>query len=706
MKRILLFILFSASVISGMARTDISDTIPTAQLDEVVIQGEKPQIKGEDGIMVVDLPAIVKDKPVSNLLDALKYLPGVTEQDGIIGLTGASGVTIILNGQLTNMPLENLYQLLNTTPVDRLKTVEVMYTAPAKYHVSGAVINIVLKTPNPLDGLQGQMRGGYNLQHFSSYNGALAATYAVKDWAFDLNYGLKLSKTWNHEHTFSNHLYQGSRTMIDDNMRRSSRSLNNTIYASAAYKDFKITYNGQITCRAKGLSRSDGSLGNFINSYVYDGPINYHNLAARYQAPFGLTVCADYTRYSERLGQTLSQDAAPLLNSLNRQAIDRWHFYADQEHQLGRWGLSYGVEYRQSDDVSSQTYEASDVEGFSGKTSEKVADAYVGLQGSFDWGLSFNASAKEEYFHNDYRHNWNFIPELGATFYKPPKSIFQLNFTAQRVYPAFWELHSRTSFINPYAEIIGNPELQPYLNYQGQFSYIFKQKYIATFYVLYGDKATVQLPYQSPDELRLIYQTINMDFKRSIGLNLTLPFRVGYVWDASATANILNQREKARRFHDLSFDNHKWIFYGELNNTFRFSPGTPLALSVDFACITPSIQGCGELSGLWRIDAGLKWQFGKKRCCELDMKADDLFNRWSPTLTIKSNPNHNNPDPEKGNPSPYNLNPGPDNGNSQDFRMKVYDMTRNLRITFIWRFNGFKPKSPPTPDTSRFGTSN
>lgn len=30
-------------------------------------------------------------------------------------------------------------------------------------------------------------------------------------------------------------------------------------------------------------------------------------------------------------------------------------------------------------------------------------------------------------------------------------------------------------------------------------------------------------------------------------------------------------------------------------------------------------------------------------------------------------------------------------------------MTRNLKLTFIWRFNGFKPEDTDI-DTSRFGT--
>jgi len=680
MKQIFIIISTAIFAASVYAQAEMPDTIASQVLNEVVVKGEKPQIKGQDGIMSVDLPTIVKDKPVNNILEALGYLPGVVNNNGMIGLAGASNVTIILNGELTNMPLQNLYQLLYTTSVDRLKTVEVMYTAPAKYHVNGAVINVVLKTPTPLDGLQGQVRAGYNQAHYGSYGGGLAATYAVKDWTFDLNYGLSRSKNWNHEETYSNHLYEGNRTMIEDDMRRISQSWANTIYAAISYKDLKLTYNGQITSDVKGCSLSSGTLGNFTNAYTYNVPINYHNIALRYSAPFGLTIGGDYTYYGENRNQSLFQGNDYLLGSLNKQDINRWHLYADQQHQLGKWQLNYGVEYQRSDDNSSQKNYPDDAGGFSSNSAEDIADAYIGLQRSFDWGLSFNVSAKGEYFHNSYQHNWNLIPQLGATYYKTPKSIFQFNFTTQRVYPAYWELNDRTSYINPYSKVIGNPALQPYLNYSGQLSYIFRQKYVATLYVQYGDKATVQLPYQSPDELSLIYQTINMNYKRTVGLNLNVPFNVSYIWNATATANIFNQREKADRFHDISFDNHKWIFYGALNSSFRFSQNSPVSLSVDFTYISPSLQGISDLSSMWKVDTGIKWSFGKKRCCELDLKADDIFNRWSPTMTI--------------------------NHAGQDFRMKVRDMTRNLKLTFIWRFNGFKPKSDATIDTSRFGTGN
>ena len=678
MKQVTTFIITLLCALCVWAQTESSDTLSSKQLNEVVVEGEKPQVWGEDGIMVVDLPGIVRDKPVNNILEALGYMPGVTNNNGMIWLTGASNVTIILNGELTNMPLQNLYQLLYTTPVDRLKNVEIMYSAPAKYHVNGAVINVVLKTPTPLDGLQGQVRAGYNQAHYGSYGGVLAATYAIKDWTFDLNYGLTRSKSWSREETRSNHLYDGKRTMIEDDMRRIGQDWSNTIFASASWKTLKLTYNGQIISDSKSWGLSSGTLGNYTNAYNMLSPVNYNNIALRYTAPFGMTVGGDYTRYSENRSQSLFKDADYLLGSENRQAIDRWHVYVDQQHQLGKWQLNYGAEYQLSKDHSSQNYGVlSDNPNFDDILNEDVASLYVGTQRSFDWGLSFNVSAKGEYYHNKYQHNWNFIPQLGATYYKTPKSIFQLNLSTQRIYPSYWELHGGTSHINDYSTVIGNPELQPYIQYDAQFNYILSQKYMATLYFQYGDKATVQLPYQSPDALNLIYQTINMNYERVVGLNLYAPFGVSYIWNATATANVMNRRAKADNFHDISFDSSRWVFYGSLTNSFKFSHDCPVSLTVDFSYISPSLQGIADLSDIWKVDAGIKWQFGKKRCCELDLKADDIFNRWSPVMTIKHA--------------------------GQDYRMKVRDMSRNLKMTFIWRFNGFKPKDADI-NTSRFGT--
>lgn len=62
------------------------------------------------------------------------------------GLTlGARGVTVVLDGKVTNMSAEQLYSLLKSMPASRIEWVEVMYNAPARYQVRGALINVRLR---------------------------------------------------------------------------------------------------------------------------------------------------------------------------------------------------------------------------------------------------------------------------------------------------------------------------------------------------------------------------------------------------------------------------------------------------------------------------------------------------------------------------------------------------------------------------------
>ena len=674
-----LLILLMSAINHSSADILKSDTLSIHELDEVTVKGEKPLVNSQEGNLTYDLPTIVKDKPVSNVYEALAYLPGVINNNGVYELTGTNGVSILVNGELSNMPLQNLYQLLYNLPIDRLKNVEIMYAAPPKYHVGGAVINIVLKTPRPLDGLTGQLSAGYNQAYQASYNTGVGANYAIKDLIFDLNWTIGWNNRRNRQETYSNHQVNGLQKMIADDMEQKGKNLSNTIYASASYKKIKLTYNGQIVSKAQATSYSKGTFGKYINKYNFSKPTDYHNILLKYESSFGLSAGGDFTLYSEKRNQHLSKDNELLIEALNEQTINKYHIYIDQEHAIGKWKLNYGVEYQQSDDRSKQIFRYPPQDGFNETLREKVADGYIGVQAMLNFGLSFNASGKAEYFHNNYLHNWNFIPQLGATYYKTPQSIFQLSVMSRRVYPQYWELHGGTTYINDYAYVAGNPHLRPYINYSAQFSYIFRQKYSANLYFLYADGYSVQLPYQMTDALSLIFQTQNLDFSRNIGIQLQAPFNVGKILNTIPIINLSHKQEKASHFHDLNFNNKRWSFYGGLNNSLIFSQKIPLSLSIDFAYITGQIQGPGRFNSFWKIDVGAKWSFGKKKCCEMNLKFNDIFNTWNPQLTIKYA--------------------------NQDYKMILHDMTRNLNLSFVWRFNGFKPKDMSV-DTSRFGTGN
>ena len=153
------------SLITGDARIDSL----YRNLPEVMIVGERPVVKASAGKLEYDMPRMIQNRPIDNVYEALKELPGVTEQDGKLTL-GMQGVTVVLDGKVTNMSTEQLYALLKSMPADRIERVEVMYNAPARYQVRGAMLNVRLRHRIGDPGvLQGELYGKYNQEHEASF---------------------------------------------------------------------------------------------------------------------------------------------------------------------------------------------------------------------------------------------------------------------------------------------------------------------------------------------------------------------------------------------------------------------------------------------------------------------------------------------------------------------------------------------------------
>ena len=127
-------ILSADSLITTDARLDsLYQTLP-----EVMITGERPIVKAAQGKLVYDLPRLIRNLPVDNAYDAVKELPGVIEMNGGLQLAG-QGVTVILDGKVTTLSTGQLYALLRSIPASRIEKAEVMYNAPARYQVRGAL---------------------------------------------------------------------------------------------------------------------------------------------------------------------------------------------------------------------------------------------------------------------------------------------------------------------------------------------------------------------------------------------------------------------------------------------------------------------------------------------------------------------------------------------------------------------------------------
>ena len=192
--------------------TDITYTDSLyGQLPEVMVKGERPVVKAERGKLVYDMPRLMEQLPVSNAYEAIKELPGIMEDgEGNLSL-GGRGVAVVINGKVSTLGWEQMKTMLESTPVSRLEKAEVMYAAPARYGIRGAMINVVLKrTVGQPASLSGEAQGRYiqNRKETAKMQGTLL--YASKHISVDAMYAYTHSRSTSTQEKVSWHTVGGT----------------------------------------------------------------------------------------------------------------------------------------------------------------------------------------------------------------------------------------------------------------------------------------------------------------------------------------------------------------------------------------------------------------------------------------------------------------------------------------------------------------
>ena len=654
-------------------------------LEEVVIEGEKPLVKVENGRLGYNLSVLSEKQVVNNAYEAITKLPGVQESSGILSLAGANSLTIVMNGKPTTMTAEQLETLLRNTPVDRVEKAEVMYSAPPELHVRGAIINVVMKRSNDYS-FQGELSTYYQNKYFSSGGANGNFRLSTPKVTLDVMYGTDNIKMLEYTELFSRHTLSDKVYEITQNEKLSSKSWVHNVRTALEYNINKknhlnVAYTGSFTPDGHNRSIADGSFQQSNLDKFTDNKMN--NITVQYSSGIGLEVGGDYTRYTSDNNQTmftqLSDKNKSSYTLTGGQRIDRYSIYAEQKHNLtNNWGIGYGVAYRYAKDYDFQTYNNVtgniQTENTEAKLNEQTASFYFSLNKNWTTGTSLSISAIGEYYTIGNYHKWAVYPQASLTYLKSPKHIFQLSLSTDKTYPGYWDMQSSVTYLNGYSELQGTPGLRPMTNYNLNGTYILKQKYIFGMFYTHTSDYFAQSPYQATDRLALIYKNTNWNYMRMIGANIILPFSIGNWYDARLTLVGMQARQKCERFFDVPFDRKKWMFVGTFDNTFMV--GKNLSFELTGNIQTPFIQGTLDLNSSFNLTAGMKWSFAKNRC-SLIARCSDIFNSSMPDMKVRF----------KG----------------QHLDMNTGFYTRTVSLNFTYRFGGYKKQEIKGVDTSRFG---
>ena len=658
-------------------------------LEEVVVRAERPLVKAENGTLTYDVEALAEKTTASNAYEALARLPGVLEQGGSLSLIGAGSVTVVLNGRPSSMSSEQLVSLLKSTPVSNVEKAEVMYSAPAKYRVRGAVINLVLKNRKSEDAfLRGEVGADFTQARYAQGDGRMSFSFGGRKVTADVLYAADYTRRRTGYDFISHHTLDGVVHDVEQYNTGLRRKLTHNVRTSLEYPitendHLNMAYTAAVTPNIKTVENSTGTFSESSN--VRKGDEQMHNFNLDYTARWGMNVGLDYTYYSYPSVQEFCNRAGNVEQEFladSRQRINRWNVYAGQTHTLPLdWSLNYGVNFSFAQEKSAQLYHAQDRNDMASlnsdtKLDERTYNFYAGLEKAFGERLSLSLSAAGEYYRlADYK-QWAVYPSMQLNYIPSNFHIFQLSFSSDKAYPDYWSMQDATSYLNGYAKVVGNPGLRPSTDYTADLTYILKSKYIFSLYYTHVKDLFAQLAYQSPDELTMVYQTVNYDYEQNFGLSVILPFAVGNIWNSRLTLDGSYFRDVSKDYHAIGFDNCVWRGIAMLNNTFRLSSKPAISLELNGLYVSPSVQGNYDLSSIWKVDAGLKWTSADRKA-ELRLTGNDLFNSATPNARV--------------------------NDRGQRFEINQHADSRFLSLSFTYKFGGYKDKEHKKVDTSRFG---
>lgn len=686
-------ILYETSQLEGRNKDAGTVVLKTKNyaLGEVVIKGERPIVKVEGGKLSYDLSQLTENKLVNNAYESLQQLPGVQEINGSLSLAGAHGLSIILNGKPTTMSYEQIADLLRNTPSSRVEKAEVMYSTPPQYHVRGAAINLILKGYHDGEGgLQGEINAGYTNRYKNSGQGGVSLLYNTPKWNIDFLYNARYGNSRQTTEVYSRHTLKDKVHEITQMSTLDGRSLTHNVRIGGEYKfneesNISLSYIGAFNPNIKNTARSAGSFA--ISDNIKKGDNRMHNLALDYLASNGTKAGANYTSYKSGDSQYFTnKDAENRLSKFQTtsgQRIDRWKVYLDRSHSLPKdWTLNYGTSFAYTNDHNTQFYHATEDNDMSAlntdsRYDEFTYDVYAGFSKSIGERLSFSASVTGEYYKMASYHNWSFYPSAELTYMAGSAHILQLSFSSDKTYPGYWDLSESTGYISGYEEVQGNPMLKPSTDYSVNLNYILKNKYIFSLSYDYEPDLFQQLAYQSTERLSMIYKTLNWDFQQSFAATTILPFKIGSRLDSRATLQAEYRQAKCDDFFDISFDHSKWIGLAMLENNIILSGKPDIRMELTGLYMSPSIQGSFTLSSIWAINTGIRWNFANQKA-SLQLKANDLFNSMEGDVDITLR----------------------NKGQYMDMHSNNY--SRNITLSFTYKFGGYKEKKHKQVDTSRF----
>lgn len=705
-------------LISINGRLDLKTIIlknETEYLDGVVVTAKRPTIQRLVDRLIFNVENSTLSN--SNTLDVLKQTPGVIVQDGKITVKQSTPV-VYINGRRIYLSIEEVQQLLESTPANNLKSIEVITNPPAKYDAEGgAVLNIIL-SKNVLAGYHGSVFGNYQQGfQFPKFSTGTSHFFKSKKFNAYINYTISPKKDFRNILETINFIQESSIVSSwETDFDQEKESDNQNITASINYEfDDKNSLNFSaitlIAPRDNSKTRVNSFTEVFNANKVLDSSFRTVNniVSEKMNLAFSLA----YSHKFQKEGELISLDIHHtnyefsefqnvdtgyfLPNASSAFRDNRFQTFSNQQIQLFTGQVDYklptkndaifetGVKFSNinSDNILDQfsfnqgerniNFENSNVFNYD----EKIYAAYTSYK--TDWstwslqaGLRFEATETLSSLETDNANNINNYLNLFPSFYLLKNlnnnDQIYLNYSRRIHRPRYRKLNPFRYFLNDNSFRTGDPNLLPQIDNEIIIGYNFNKIHTFELYLSHEKNPTLQIVFQDNEENIIQYINTNINMGLEYGFDYSSYIDISDNWSLYILHSLFIYENQffALESNGELLTNRRLSNYLNVSTNISILKDKSLSVSVNSLYISSLVDGPSIYSDRFGLDIFIKKLFFNSRAT-LSLGVNDVFN----SLNLSQRTNYLN----------------------QDISSKFNIENRLFNLGFTYKFGNFKLKN-------------
>lgn len=559
-------------------------------LDEIIITKKKEVYVQKSDRMIFNVEnSIVSEGGTA--LDVLARAPGVViSQDGDLSVRGQQGVSVMIDGKLTQLSQKELANYLKSTTSSNIKQIEVIANPSSKYDAAGkaGIINIVMKKSRA-SGIKGTAFSNYGLGRKNRTNSGLNLSYNKNKFGIYGNYsytfrGEEERKTFdqvqytdasrqeiattNHQNSITDEPLTSNNFKIGTQYEVSPKT-NLELSVDAKIGRYENKANGQNTLlNTFNQIQLDAATYNYSkekwNDYTYAlSGVHKFNTEGRNMS-FDLEYETSKFK-SNQFQRAEDQNSNSTINSNDRRGLvpSKLEVFTAKidftnplkEKQNLEWGFKTSVKNNDNPSVyefyedNQWLIDANSTNHFVYK--EQIYAAYANYK--YHTGkYNIQAGLRTEYTaidiiqktlnkkHKDDYLKW--FPSVSMKYEMNDNHSFHVSYSKRINRPSQYDLNPFRFYNDSFNYSQGNPNLVPEIADAAEIGYSWKNLLMPSFYFNQTKDVFTEVYLYNPEDNTTVTTQVNIDKSYNYGVNITNTTKINKWWSVNTLFNIFENK--------------------------------------------------------------------------------------------------------------------------------------------------------------------